>query len=102
MDMEDDSMEIDESIPATPIIERKSDEFAFPDISASEKDTSIQNTDGDVSENSETPKTIKRKSPINVSEKEIVEPLKKDNAKQDDVVVLDDDDDEPMPTTKGK
>lgn len=101
---EDDSMEIDETIPAAPIIERRSDEFS-PNNSLTEK-KSIENTDVIRSKSAAVSNTERVKTPPQVLDntsntklnKAKVDP--KSNEKQVDVVILDDDDeDEPMETS---
>lgn len=95
MDMEeDDSMEIDETMPAAPIIERRSDEFAITNISINEKIITVLESDKSL---------IESNSVKNLNTPAVVQPEeKKSNRKQDDVVVLVDDEDEPMKTTEGK
>lgn len=104
MDMEeDDSMEIDETMPAAPIIERRSDDFTPTNTSLSEKDHSSQNI-GAILE--PTTNLNAEKAPVQSSENVLAttpnQPEKnKTGDKQVDVVILDDDDDEPMKNANG-
>lgn len=83
MDIEDDSMEIDEPVSATPIIERKSDEFSFTNNSLTDGKNSIE--ENVVCEALANPK---------VSEEHTISTLKD----KPDVVVLDDDEEMPIKT----
>lgn len=102
---EDDSMEIDETMPAAPIIERRSDEFTPTTVSLSEKDSSTQNTE-EIREPITNSNAEKEKEGVQVPDNSSVttstQPEKsKSGDKQVDVVILDDDDDEPMKTADG-
>lgn len=108
MDMEeDDSMEIEETMPAAPIIERRSDEFTPTNISFSEKDNSTQNieTIPDATKSNVHREKSYTKPPDKTSFTTTKQPTKnktnKTGDKQVDVVILDDDDDEPMKTVEG-
>lgn len=103
MDMEeDDSMEIEETISASPIIERKSDDqFLNPNNIFNEKDTNMQ-TAAQATPNALINEKEKTLLPDAVGAKILKEPGFKASEKQDDVVVLDDDDDdEPMAVSQG-
>lgn len=92
---EDDSMEIDESVPAAPIIERRSDDFNSTNNSLSEKDQTTISVDA----------TSKTSSSDQVSDNTLVSISKevgKNNINEKvDVVILDDDDDEPVKKAEG-
>lgn len=94
MDMEeDDAMEIEDNLPAAPIIERKSDEFPFTINNLStEKEAPKDSLIFNESKN-EPDKTIETEDTTKTNAESTIE------QKDPDVVVLDDDDDEPM---KGK
>lgn len=101
---EDDSMEIDETIPATPIIERRSDEFSFPNNLHAEKEPTTE-IDVEMSESTAILKTdtkdTSNKLPESTTQTVTETPVTKKCEKQDDVVILDDDDDEPLKNTGG-
>lgn len=105
MDMEeDDSMEIEDTMPAAPIIERRSDEFTPTNISLVEKDNSSQNIEA--IPDTTTKSSLHREKaftqvPDNTSSMTKKQPEKNKGDKQVDVVILDDDDDEPMKTAEG-
>lgn len=111
MDMEeDDSMEIDETIPAAPIIERRSDEFSPNNSLTDQKCTQKSvNTDVVMSESATSPTAEKQKTQLQELENPPDIELnkhkqQKSGEKQVDVVILDDDDDdedEPMKTVEG-
>lgn len=105
MDMEeDDSMEIEETMPAAPIIERRSDEFTPTNISLLEKDNSSQNieTVPDATKANVHREKSNTQVPVKTSFTSTKQPTKNKKDKQVDVVILDDDDDEPIKTVKGK
>lgn len=91
---EDDSMEIDESISAAPIIERRSDDFNSSNNPLSEKDQTTHNV------NTSGAKLTSDQVPDNTSDSMSKETVNKRNEKVD-VVILDDDDDEPMKKAEG-
>lgn len=88
---EDDAMEIEDNLPAAPIIERKSGEFSFSiNNSSTEKEASDSLT---LSESTnEADKTTDIEEDTRTSEENTTK-QKKDDL---DIVVLDDDDDELM------
>lgn len=103
---EDDSMEIDETIPATPIIERSSEEIS-PNNSLTEK-KAVANTNNIDAVRSPPAQNIENKEKISVRESETISSTDsnkkketKSSDKQVDVVILDDDEDEPMKTVQG-
>lgn len=94
---EDDSMEIDETIRTTPIIERRSEEYNLTNNSLLEKDStySIQTSDA-------TPEISSSKTSDKVVDNRFKEPERKKTSEKVDVVILDDDDDEePMKKPEG-
>lgn len=107
---EDDSMEIDETIPATPIIERSSDEIS-PNNSLTEAKAVVNtdNEDAAISESTIVPNIEEiEKTPLKeletISNIDANEKQAKSVEKQVDVVILDDDDDdedEPIKTVEG-
>lgn len=91
---EDDSMEIDESIAAAPIIERRTDDFNSANNPLSEKDqaTHIVNTLVKLPSDQGMNKT---------SDSMSKETVNKTNEKVDVVILDDEDDDEPMKKAEG-
>lgn len=86
---EDDAMEIEDNLPAAPIIERKSDDFSFTINTSAVENEAINTSQTPIETTNETIKIVDNE------DKQKEEDTLKQN-KDPDVVILDDDDDEPM------